>query len=907
MFSARLFCIAVVISYVALRSAAALTIYVSPEGNDAWTGRIEQPNAAKSDGPLASLTGARDALRKLRAAGALESGNLRVVIAQGEYALAAPLVLEPQDSGTTAQAVIFEAAPGARVVFSGGRKITGFWPVSGGLWQAEVPGGGKWRFEQLWVNGKRATRARTPNADYFQAVSAASEPLPGVPLAGPLERTALNLRPEDLSTLEGLSDEDLHEVNAVVYHSWNTSRHRLAGFDRERGTLQFTGPARWNFFQLEPYHRVVLENYRAALDAPGEWFLDREGLLFYMPRPGEDSTKTVAVAPAIPRWIELRGEPEAGRFVEHVEFRGLAFADSQFLLPPAGFSDPQADASLGAAIEADGARHIVFDNCDFARTGNYVLWFRHGCHDSRVTHCHLHEMNAGGVKIGETAVPKTDAGQTDHITIENNIIQGGGRYFNGSIGVWVGHSGDNALVHNDIGDFYYSAVSLGWVWGFKPSLAVRNRVEWNHLHHLGWGVLSDLGAVYTLGPAAGTVIRHNRVHDIACYSYGGWGLYPDEGSTGILLEDNLVYRTESGGFHQHYGKENVVRNNIFAFAREMQLRHSRLEDHLAFTFEGNIVLWEEGKVLGHTDPAWQGTQVKLARNLYWRTDGKDYEFAGKSRAGWLASGQDAGSVFADPRFVDPENGDFDLPADSPVFQIGFQPFDYGKAGVEGDEAWRKLAVAREYPRMDFSPLSLDPPPLQLHEGFEYSKPGSNFHILRMQDGGRADAAVVTDEIASQGKQCLKITDGPDLKPAYNPHFFYQPRHRMGFTKFSFDLRVEAAADVSLEWRNALGTPYLTGPALRVKDGALTAGGRRIADFPALQWVHLEMEAQLGGHSPGTWTLKVTLPDQPARVFDGLKFSNAEAKSLEWLGFSSPGTAVASYWIDEIDISNRVEK
>ena len=366
--------------------------------------------------------------------------------------------------------------------------------------------------------------------------------------------------------------------------------------------------------------------------------------------------------------------------MEQVEFHGLGFADSQFLLPAAGFSDPQADASLGAAIEADGARNIVFENCDFARTGNYVLWFRHGCHDARVTHCHLHDMSAGGVKIGETAVPKTEAGQTDHITIENNIIQGGGRYFNGSIGVWVGHSGDNAIVHNDIGDFYYTAMSLGWVWGFKPSLAAHNRVEWNHLHHLGWGVLSDLGAVYTLGPSPGTVVSNNRVHDIACYSYGGWGLYPDEGSTGILLENNLVYRTESGGFHQHYGQENVVRNNIFAQAREFQLRHSRVEDHLAFTFEGNLVLWDEGKLLGHTDAAWQGTQVKLARNLYWRTDGKDYEFAGKSRTAWLATGQDAGSVFADPRFVDPEKGDFDLPSDSPAFQIGLQALRLREGG-----------------------------------------------------------------------------------------------------------------------------------------------------------------------------------------------------------------------------------
>jgi predicted ester cyclase len=193
MFPARFLCLALVIACTALQPAAALTLYVSPAGNDAWTGSLEQPNDAKSDGPLASLTGARDALRKLRSAGPREAANVRVVIAQGEYTLTAPLVLEPQDSG-----VIFEAAPGARVQFSGGRKITGFRPVSGGLWQAEVPDAGKWRFEQLWVNGRQATRARTPNADYFQAVAAASEPVAGVPLGWPLEKTAIKLRPVDL-------------------------------------------------------------------------------------------------------------------------------------------------------------------------------------------------------------------------------------------------------------------------------------------------------------------------------------------------------------------------------------------------------------------------------------------------------------------------------------------------------------------------------------------------------------------------------------------------------------------------------------------------------------------------------------------------------------------------------------
>ncbi|HZJ15897.1 MAG TPA: hypothetical protein VFD27_12665, partial [Chthoniobacteraceae bacterium] len=168
--------------------------------------------------------------------------------------------------------------------------------------------------------------------------------------------------------------------------------------------------------------------------------------------------------------------------------------------------------------------------------------------------------------------------------------------------------------------------------------------------------------------------------------------YNDEGSTGILWENNLVYRTQSGGYHQHYGKDNAVRNNIFAFAREMQLRHSRKEDHLAFTFERNIVLFDEGKLLGPSDEGWKGAQVKLVRNLYWRRDGKPFDFAGQSFADWQASGHDTDSLIANPLFLDPDRGDFHLREGSPAAKIGFVPFDYSQAGVTGDAAWKQLAA-----------------------------------------------------------------------------------------------------------------------------------------------------------------------------------------------------------------------
>jgi parallel beta-helix repeat protein len=183
-------------------------------------------------------------------------------------------------------------------------------------------------------------------------------------------------------------------------------------------------------------------------------------------------------------------------------------------------------------------------------------------------------------------------------------------------------------------------------------------------------MLSDMGGIYTLGVQPGTVIRGNVFHDINSHGYGGWGIYLDEGSTNILVEDNIVYRTKTGGFHQHYGRENTIRGNIFAFSREGQIIRTRMEDHLSFTFERNIVYWNEGHLLGGK---WSDSDhYRLDHNLYFNAAGGPVEFAGSSFAEWQARGQDQHSIIADPLFRDPSKGDFRLKPGSPALTLGFR-------------------------------------------------------------------------------------------------------------------------------------------------------------------------------------------------------------------------------------------
>jgi hypothetical protein len=862
----------VLLPLFAATAAHALTIELSPAGS------------------IASLAAARDAVRQARAGG--EKGAITVRVAAGEYPLTEAVIFEPQDGGAS-----YEAAPGAKPVFLGTKKVTGWQVGADGVWTAHMEPGTT--AEALWVNGRRAIRARTPNDDYFYPLGVPAKPLPGIPLAGELSKTALQVKPEDAAVLRGLSAEELHDVNVVVYHSWNETRHRIAGVRLEDGTLQFTGGSR-AFFALEPFHRIHFENFRGALDVPGEWFLARDGTLFYIPRDGEKPETAVGELPLAPQWLLIRGDPAQDEtLVRDLHFRGLSFRGQSYTLPAEGVGYHQAEEPLGAAIEADGARDVTFEHCNFEHTMTNVIWLRRGCRDVTLRDCLLRDLGGGGVKIGESKIAD-ERGQTSHVTIDNCIIHTGGRYFLSAIGVLIFHASDCTIRQCDIADFFYTAISIGWTWGYKPTPCARNVVENCHLHHLGWSVLSDMGAVYTLGPQPGTVIRGCHIHDIGCASYGAWGMYNDEGSTGIVWENNLVHDTQSAGYHQHYGRDNLVRNCILARGAEEQIRWSRPETFHAFTFEQNIVLSGEGKLLAHIDKNWLSENVTLDRNVYWKPGGEPLSFAGKTFAEWQATGHDRDSVVADPLFVDAAHGDWTLRPESPALKLGFVPFDWKKAGVTGDAAWRQIA-ATEFPPMKYG-MKPKVPPLTLHEDFENAAPGTKPAMMKAR-GKKPGALVVANDQASAGRQSLRLTDGPDVEPTFEPHFYYTTNVEHGVTRVAFDVRAEPAYKLTHEWRDD-AIPYRTGPKLDFENGAVRANGRKLADFPANTWVHVEVTAKIDGDA--TWSAVLTPAGGEPQRFDGLKYDKPDMKELKWIGWASNGREIAKCWLDEIAIDNDVK-
>lgn len=701
----------------------ATTFYVAPDGNDKWSGTLQTINAAQTDGPLATLTGARNAVRHLKQNGPLKS-PVMILVADGSYPISTAFELLPEDSGTPDAPITYRAQSGSTPVFPGGIELTDIRIDAQGFWRIALPevATGNWFFEQLFVNQRRATRARTPNQYYSYIQNIREEVLEAGSGRYPVHaRQYIELEASDAGLLQQCLD--FREVLLVAFHKWDITRKRILEFDPATNTVMIEGEGLKPWNPIERGTRYILENLPGALDQAGEWYLDPRGELVYLPRPGETPENTQIIAPKTEKFIVVQGDPVTGTRVEHISIEDLEFQFANFVLPRTGFDALQAAVKIDAAVQIDYARRIQIKNCRFRHVGQYGVWFREGCTECRLEHCLVNDLGAGGVRIGTEKIITEPERQTAQIVVENNIIQSGSHIFTCAVGVWIGQSGHNEVIRNDIGDFGYTGISAGWTWGYTQSLAKHNKIEFNHIHHIGWGILSDMGGVYTLGISEGTTVSNNCIHDIYAHTYGGWGLYPDEGSSQIRLENNLVYQTKTGGFHQHYGEENLIQNNIFAFSHLQQLQCTRVEPHRSFRFLKNIVYWDFGPLLGGP---WVQVQLEMDRNCYFQCQKQPFDFAGHAFAEWQAADRDKHAVIADPGFANPEQFDFNLKLNAALKSIGFTPFDYSRAGVYGDPEWLAQAQLAPQTLLDFEKVwfcgaisvFLDQPLEQIQAAFE---------------------------------------------------------------------------------------------------------------------------------------------------------------------------------------------
>ena len=850
---------------------------VAPAGNDAGPGTAAEP--------FATPDRARRAVRDLKREQPARKQPVVVRLRGGTYHLQQTLTFTPEDSGTPGAPVVYEAAPGEEPVLSAGQPVTGWTRTADGRWQARLPGAaaGGWVFSQLYVNDQRRFRPAWPRQGYRFVAAAAP--------------VAPNVCPNQFVYREGDIRPDwkrLSEIEVCIVHNWNLSRFPIRSVDAAARTVTLAGRT-WNasLNDITPRNWYRLENVAEAFDQPGQWYLDRAaGTLTYIPLPGEDPAAARVVAPRHDAVIALSGDVAAGKTVEHLIFRGLTLAHNNWNVPTNGYSYAQAEAPVPGALTARNARHVRVERCVVRHTGTYGIDFGNGCRDCAAEGCELFDLGAGGVKIGVAWADEHDPRNFAYgCTVRDNLIAYGGRIHPAGVGVWIGHAASNRVERNTIHDLYYSGVSAGWRWAFGPNPACANVIERNRIYRIGQGVLSDLGGIYMLGEQPGSVERLNVIHDIRRARYGGWGVYFDSGSSHILVEKNLVYDTQDGGLiHYENSKDNVVRNNIFAFARKPQLMVSTSKEDPPLRFERNIVYWQEGEVLLNApDP-----RVRFASNLYWRVaDPARVAHAlapNVSPEQWRA--REPGVTLADPLFADAAARDFTLRAGSPAAGIGFEPFDVSGAGCSATLV-RTAALPR--PPEGYAPAPPEPEQ-PLREDFEALAVGQGLPGWQLAAAGRNELVQVTEATAAGGRRALRVTD---KLANYEPHLYAYPVRRQGQVTFAFDLRVEAGAQPSFELRD-VDPWYSSGPVLVVDADGLLRGaqGKPLMKIPFGVWFNVELRVGVGDACNGRYEARVRLPGQAAQAFPDLPCSPG-FRTLGWAGFCSGGKDGAVYDIDNL--------
>ncbi|MBQ6419666.1 MAG: right-handed parallel beta-helix repeat-containing protein [Clostridia bacterium] len=652
-------------------------IYVAPDGDDAAAGTAAAP--------LATPAGALKAARKRTG-----DGSVAVEFADGTYTLKETLSFGESDGD-----VVFRAAKNAEVRFSGAEEIGDF---------IEETVNGVKVFTRTFANNDPVVNIRS----LFSADARLS--LPRYPETGFLK--VKDLCPEDDLFTEETTfwDLSLGQVSFIankkdidknvfangdptirILHFWHDEM-MTAQYDDSAGKVTLSRPSTMKIY---PEDRYYFENVFSALDAPGEWYMDQNAAkLYYVPREGEKADTLRLYAPLTEQLVLIDG-------ADNVRFENIIFTctDWEPAVAPEdsnygkyGMDSSQAANNTDGALRIENAENVVFTGCEFRHLGAWAVKFYDNVRSSRVENCLLDDIAAGGVFVGGANVPAGEEGHTEAVTVTNNVIRSYGRVFQNAVGLQITYASDCVFSHNEISDGFYTAISVGWDWGYTSRASHHNKISDNLIYDIGQGQLSDMGGIYMLGKQPGTVLSGNVIHTVTCDpeggGYGGWGIYLDEGSSDMTVENNLCFCCKSQGLNIHYGEGNVFRNNISAFNADGAVSAgSRDEPHATAFYYNNIFLTRDGAPIysymtstGHFydngNLMWDATKGGKLSFCTGDADGQSYPAAIAKALGYLHN-----DAVADPGFTDAENFDFSLKEDSPAFDLYFRAWDYQNAGT----------------------------------------------------------------------------------------------------------------------------------------------------------------------------------------------------------------------------------
>ena len=573
-------------------------IWISPKGSDFNDGTRQSPKA--------TLTSAlRQAREWRRTEDNRIQGGITIYMEGGTYAFHEPVFIRPEDSGTKESPTIIRSVGDEKVILSGGISING-WKKQGKVWVADVPvfNGRPLDFRQLWVNGKKAVRARDVE-DFEKMNRICSVDEKNEILYVP----AVSIR----RLIDNKGNLKAKYAEMVLHQMWCVANLRIRSvevqgdsaairFHQPESRIQFEHPWPRPMVTTDGHNSAFyLTNARELQDVPGEWYHDIDARkIYYYPREGEKMQEAKVIVPAVETLVRVEGTVD--RPVCHIRFEKITFSYTTWMRPSekghvplqAGMYltdgyriDPKMQRNylnhpldnqgwLGrpaAAVRVVAARQIDFERCRFEHLGSTGLDYEEAVQGGVVRGCLFRDIAGNGLLVGsfspaahETHLPYDPADRREVCTqqqINNCYFTEIGNEDWGCLAIAAGYVGDVNIEHNEISEVPYSGISLGWGWTQTVNCMRNNRVHANLIHHYAKHMY-DVAGIYTLGSQPKSYVTENCVHSIYKPGYvhdpNHWFyLYTDEGSSFITVRDNW---TEGEKYLQNAnGPGNVWENN----------------------------------------------------------------------------------------------------------------------------------------------------------------------------------------------------------------------------------------------------------------------------------------------------------------------------------------------------------
>ncbi len=795
--------------------ATTATFYVSPVGNDTWSGFLGGPNAAATDGPFATFDRARAAVAALNKTGLTQ---VTVQFRGGAYYLPATEQFTASDSGAANLSIVYTSFPGETPVFSGGTRLQGWTNVSGNTWKLTLPASTQY-FENLFYNGVRRLRPRLGSVlgTYYRIANSvflngpappAAAPSAACPVyvtgsgwecfdrfyynpADPISGAWKNLAPVAGNPCNQPAGNAAvaGDIEVLDWEQFSTSKLRVSCIDTTNHIVYLTGPTGINQATPSqdgfiPGNRYLVDNVEDALSQPGQWFLDRSSkpwTLTYLANSGENPNADLVIAPQLSQVLVATG-------LQYVTFHGLTFEHDDYTVPAAGHISVELEPDIGSAVSFQNSQHITFDSGVVTQTSGSGIEFIPCINGNSPAYCvatspnaivannlvensAVYDVGAVGIRIGNPFQPAdTDANVPQFNTVQNNVVEGYGRIVPAAFGIGQGMGHDNLYRHNDVYDGYHCAISTSQSIGDNTQPAgignANNVISFNHVYNLLQGIMNDGGSIriddgnYVFA-AAGNKILNNRIHDVSDSSsqdsngYGGNGIYMDDNTGLVDVENNLVYRVSGFPVYSPHGpaapnEANIIKNNILAYGRSAMVAVTypygagipTTAANQVFIITNNIFYFDRNETSSGQKFWVQGGCVYSAgfpfpqfqefnNNLYWRTDGafasdakafyvqpnpvttaanapcsgQTSQYTFYSFAQWQNTvGEDLHSLVQNPGFTNPTYpvDDYTLPKGSPG--LGFVVFDYTQAG-RSNPVINPPAVAATFVTVPFNPAT----------------------------------------------------------------------------------------------------------------------------------------------------------------------------------------------------------